>query len=156
MKQQQWIYWLLGCVYISLFIGFVFFKQDYKAQALNTLLQQDKTLSRYPYTFRVLKVEASVAVMASPSSSQVSVSYALPLIYPHLSYLSADDPEIIKAQQSLADHQAIAAELVRAQSDITSIRWQIDKAWFSAHGIEVEKLCNTQALPPQQTQQTTP
>lgn len=142
MKKQQWIYWLLGIVYFALFLGFMVFKQDYRAKALNELLQQHEELSNYPYTFRVLKVEDSVAMMASPRSSQVSVLHALPLIYPQLKYRSPDDPETIKAQKELADHQAMAAELIRSQPDIETVQWQIDKAWFSQHGIDVERLCS--------------
>ncbi|HHC74755.1 MAG TPA: hypothetical protein ENK78_06745 [Thiothrix sp.] len=147
LTKQSGLYIAIGLVYVFLVIGFVFFKQDNQAQALNEQLSQVRELQAYPYHFRVLAVEDDTAVMTSPRSSQVSVLHALPLIDPSLQYKSPDSPEMIKAQKTLAYYQSLAADTVKQQAKqlnmaVATIRWQIDKGWFAQHGIEVEHLCD--------------
>jgi len=147
LTKQSGLYIGMGLVYVFLVVGFVFFKQDSQAQALNEQLNQVHELQGYPYHFRVLSVENDTAVMTSPRSSQVSVLHALPLIDPSLKYKSPDSEEIIKAQKTLAYYQSLAADTVKQQAkqlnmEIATIRWQIDKGWFSQHGIEIERLCD--------------
>jgi hypothetical protein len=142
LNKNTLLYTGLGLVYVFLIVGFVFFKTDPRAEELNTLLAKNTELNAYPYQFRVLKVEEDTAVTTSPRSSQVSVLHALPLIYPQLALKSPDSPEMIKAQKELAHYQEIAANLIREQADINTIRWQIDKAWFAQHRVDVERLCD--------------
>jgi hypothetical protein len=142
VSKNTLLYIGLGLVYAFLILGFIVFKTDPRANELNTLLSNNAELGEYPYQFRVMKVEEDTAVTTSPRSSQVSVLHALPLIYPELALKSPDSPEMIKAQKELAHYQEIAANLIREQADINTIRWQIDKSWFAQHGIEVERLCD--------------
>lgn len=102
---------------------------------LNALLEADQTLSRYPYQFEVLSLSNEVATLSSPRSAQVPAVRFLTVLYPRLANKQANDPDMIAAQKELAAIQARAKELILKQADVKQVRWQIDRAWYTAHGI---------------------
>jgi hypothetical protein len=58
-------------------------------------------------------------------------------IYPKLGDRPVDDPEYLRAQQSVADHQARVNRLVLDDPEVSSIRWQLDETWLDRHGIQL-------------------
>ena len=110
-------------------------------RALNQQLAADDYLAAYPYTFRVLSLEGSegskTAVVSSPRSARMSVPQMIGAIVPELANASVTSEAFLNAQQELADHQAHAAALIQAAPGIQRIRWQLDRGWLQAHGIQV-------------------
>lgn len=146
INKKTLLYSAIVATYVFLIIGFFFIKTDPRADELNQLLSDNPELAPYSYKYRVMQVQEDTAIMASPRSSQVSALHALSLIYPALGFKSENSPEMIKAQKEMAHYQKIAAKQIRQQSDISTIRWQIDKAWFTKHGVDVERLCDLHNL----------
>lgn len=111
--------------------------RDPRVGELNDLLDADPQLADYPYRFRVLELDDGVAVMSSPRSAEVSVTRFLGAAFPRLRNLPATDPAMMAAQQELAERQGHAAALVRAQPDVSDVRWELDRRWLQSHGVEL-------------------
>jgi hypothetical protein len=45
---------------------------------------------------------------------------------------------MVKAQQSLVDHQKRAMEVVEALPDVKSVTWGLDVQWLADHGVQVQ------------------
>jgi hypothetical protein len=105
---------------------------------LNDLLEEDPQLSRYPYQFEVLSLDNGVATLTTPRSPQVPAVRFLGILYPQLANKQANNPDVIAAQKELADHQARAKELILAQPDVSRVRWQIDRTWYTEHGVMLQ------------------
>ncbi|MCA1792064.1 MAG: hypothetical protein LC667_20095 [Thioalkalivibrio sp.] len=110
---------------------------DPRVGELNELLKADPQLAAYPYAFRVLELEEGVAVMSSPRSAEVPVKEFLAAAFPELRRLPVTDPAMMAAQQELAERQARAADLVRDQADVSSVRWELDRGWLQNHGVQL-------------------
>ena len=145
MIKKRLLYTGIILTFLFIIINY-YLKYDSRANELNALLISNTELAAYPYKYRVLQVNDGIAVMTSLSSSQLSVLHALEIIYPKLRFKAPNSFEIKKAKQEMQRYQEIAARQIRAQDDITTIRWQIDSAWFTKHGIEIENLCNMHNL----------
>jgi hypothetical protein len=105
---------------------------------LNDLLEDDPQLSKYPYHFEVVSLDSGVATLTTPRSSQVPAVRFLGILYPQLANKQANNPDMIAAQKELADHQARAKELILAQPDVNQVRWQIDRTWYTEHGVMLQ------------------
>lgn len=110
--------------------------QPSKVRELNARLAEDAQLAVYPYPFRVLRIEGATAVIGSPRSAEVPVQQMIGALYPGLAGRGGDDPEFLRAQQALADHQTHARELVLSDPGIEAVRWELDADWLRAHGIQ--------------------
>jgi hypothetical protein len=108
---------------------------DFRVSELNSLLAADQELSGYPYQFRVLSLEDGTAEMSSPRSASVPVVQFLTAAFPELRNLPLDDPAVMLAQDQLVAMQARAAQLVKAQADVNSVRWVLDERWFADRGV---------------------
>jgi len=102
---------------------------------LNHLLKQDAEISGYPYQFRVIRLQSSVATISTPRSTDFPVYKALGIIYPHLANRAQDNPEMMKARQKLAQIQKRAKAIVMQSDKASNVRWELDKDWLSQHGI---------------------
>jgi len=109
--------------------------EDPQVSDLNHLLEQDTEIAGYPYRFQVIRLQNGVATMSTPRSTDFPVYRALGIIYPHLANRAQDNPEIMKAQQKLAQIQKRAKAIVVESGKATSVRWELDKDWLSQHGI---------------------
>lgn len=130
-----------GLIVLALFLGLAllwFAKQDPEFNNLNNVLKADSELSAYPYHFRVMKLENGVATLSSPRSPQVSVLQFFKIAFPKLDTTNPDTPEMIAAQKRLAHLQEKAGKLAKEQPGIQEIQWEIDKDWYSSHGLIVE------------------
>ncbi len=126
---------VLAALVVAVTVAVLYQPED--VRELNRLLAADAQLSAYPYTFRVLRVENGVAVMSTPRSAEVPVQRMLGALHPELKRSSSDDPEFQAAQQILADHQTHASELVRTDSRISAVRWELDAVWLREHGVQI-------------------
>lgn len=123
-----------------LVIGVAYFllSSDERVTEINEMLARDTQLEAYPYRFRVLRLEDSVAVMGSPRSAEVPVMQFLRTAFPPLSRTAVDDPAMMAAQQELARTQSRAMEMVQALDDVSAVRWEFDNQWFREHGVFLE------------------
>ena len=134
---KKWLIPLLLGVYALLMAKMIFFKDPAEVKAINTQLQANVELAKYPYKFRVIEIKDGVATVTSPRSAQVSVLHALGIIHPEYVYKSPDSPEMIAAQKELAHLQEKAADIIKAAPEVFRIQWQIDKAWLEGHGVDI-------------------
>jgi hypothetical protein len=128
---------ILGTVAVAVSIFWVS-NLDSRVGALNDILEADKQLASYPYQFRVISLDKSVANMTSPRSAQMSAIQGLRVMFPQLEGKSAVSPEMIEAQKRLANMQSRAAGLIKAEEDVRSVRWKLDERWLSRNGVYVE------------------
>jgi len=104
---------------------------------INEQLESDPVVAAYPYRFRVQDLTNGIATISTPRSFELPAFSFLPILNPELANLAQDDPRMVAAQQRLIDAQKRAMELVQAQSDVRSIRWQLDLRWLADHGVHV-------------------
>ncbi|MGD8588458.1 MAG: hypothetical protein PVG22_06455 [Chromatiales bacterium] len=109
--------------------------EDPQVSDLNDLLERDAEIASYPYRFQVLRIQNEIAVMSTPRSSEFPVHRALGILFPHLANRAQDNPDVMKAQQELAEIQKRAQAIVIKSGKVKGVRWELDKAWLSQHGI---------------------
>lgn len=105
---------------------------------INDLLASDADLSGYVYQFRVVELNNGVARISTPRTYEVPVIRFLGIVNPQLQGKPQDDPAVVTAQEELVRHQKRAAELVQEQSDVSSIRWVLDKDWYLERGLVLQ------------------
>lgn len=124
--------------FVALLIALWAVDHDWRAGELSDQLQEDPEIAAYPFPFRVISVSNGVAVVTSPRSAAFSVLHFLTIIDPQLANLDSDDPAVIAAQKRLAHIQGKVAKRLKQEPDIDRIRWQLDRQWFSDHGVRVD------------------
>ena len=136
LRAWQWIALALVLAFV---VDWFIQRPDARARELNAAIaaQASDHLKRYPYPFRVIRVEGNTAVMGSPRSFEVPVTRFIAVIHPEVNVMNANDPAFIAAQQELAATQSEAQGIVRAQPGIESVRWEIDRHWLGAHGVDL-------------------
>lgn len=126
---------VLGSI-VLLFIACALY-EDPEVSDLNDLLEEDKAIASYPYQFRVLSVSNGIATMSSPRSAAFPVYRVLGLLNPHLANRPQDDPDLMKAQDELANVQKRAQKIVIESVSVNRVIWELDKNWLSQHGVQV-------------------
>ncbi len=123
---------------IALTLGLLvlFLYEDPAVTRLNEQLAQDSELNAFPYRFRVRRIEGFTAIMSTPRSAMVPVARIMGILYPHLAGKSPDHPGFQKAQLDLAHHQKKAKKMVLSDSEVFSVRWELDREWLTQHGIQ--------------------
>lgn len=116
------------------------FRTDPKVEALNQAIQQQGSydLRHYPYPYRVMRMDGTVAVMGSPRSAAMPVVQMIRSIDPSLEGADADNPDFVAAEKKMADLQFEARKIVLAQPGVSSVTFKLDKEWLSDHGISVD------------------
>lgn len=127
----------LGAIAAVVVIGWIASQWDPAAARVNEVLEADAKLASYPYAFRVVSVDDSVATLSSPRSFDVPVIRFLGVLDPSLADKAQDHPDVVAAQGRLAEHQRHAQALVAAQPGIDRVRWTLDTAWYRERGITV-------------------
>lgn len=128
---------ILGIVVVGLLVLFAY--EDPKLTELNDMLQADTALDAYPYNFRVLRLENSVATMTTPRSADFPAFRALGLLFPALENLPQDDPQLMQGQLDMAHTQEHAKALVLGSGHASHVVWELDTDWLARHGIHVER-----------------
>ena len=138
MKLKTW-QWVVVALALAFAADWFIQRPDSRARDINRALMEVGTpeLKAYPYRFHVLRVEGDTAVIATPRNFDVPAFHALGTLYPGLNVKNNNDPAFIKAQQALGAVQGEARAIVLSQPGIKSMRWELDKAWLTAHGIDV-------------------
>ncbi|MCB1928686.1 MAG: hypothetical protein KDH17_11715 [Rhodocyclaceae bacterium] len=135
-KRWQWI----ALVVLLAFAADWFIQRpDARSRALDSVIEQTASdaLKDYPYRFHVLRVEGDVAVMATPRNFDVPAMHFIAAIEPGIDVRDPQNPAFIAAQARLAAAQSEARSIVEAQPGIASVRWELDRNWLTAHGIDV-------------------
>lgn len=136
LKTWQWLLLVLALIVA---LDWIIQRPDSRSRELNEVLhaKASDSLKNYPYPFRVLRVEGSVAVMGTPRNVDVPAFRFLGVLYPEVNVKDANNPEFIQLEHMLGAIQSEARMLIAAQPGITSVRWELDKRWLESHGIEV-------------------
>ena len=136
LRAWQWVIIALALIFV---LDWFIQRPDSRTRALNDVIaaQASEHLKHYPYPFRVMRVVGNTAVMGTPRSYEVPAMKFLAVIHPGLDVMNANDPDFIAAQKALASAQSEAQAIVQAQAGIGAVKWEIDKHWLTAHGIEV-------------------
>ncbi|HFD79179.1 MAG TPA: hypothetical protein ENK05_02140 [Gammaproteobacteria bacterium] len=129
------IYLLVLAAIAAALVGLWLSGRDSRVEALNETLQRDSKIAAYPFPFRVLRIEGRTAVVNSPRSPQVSVLRFLAVVRPDLAGLDPDDAAVVAAQKRLAGVQSRVRKRILEAPYVDQVRWQLDRDWFSRHGI---------------------
>jgi len=112
--------------------------EDPQVSELNDLLEREPAVAGYPYRFQVLRVANGIAVISTPRSSAFPVYRALGIIDPHLANRSQEDPDVMKAQQELAEVQKRVKSIVTESDGINRVQWELDRNWLSRNGVQLD------------------
>ena len=114
-------------------------RTDPRVAALNQAIQEKSSpaLRDYLYPFRVLRLEGTVAVMATPRSPAVPVYRMIGALYPSLAGKAPDNPDFVAAEKELAKVQSEAKKIVLEQPGVTEVKWELDENWLISHGISL-------------------
>lgn len=133
---RRYLYLLGAVLAVALVIWLA--GRDGRVGDLNAQLADDPRLADYPYTFRVLEISNGVATMSSPRSAQVSVMQFLHAAFPELRGRDVQHPDMVAAQERLAELQFRASSLVEAHPEVDRVRWQLDERWLTEHGVVLQ------------------
>ena len=122
---------------IAIIITFNLLYESPKVSELNQRLKKIPEIINFPYQFRVIKVDGTVATMNTPRSAEVPVSKILHLLFPEVSKMSPQSELFQKTQKKLAIVQTLARDTVLKDPSIKHIKWQLDNDWLFQHGIIV-------------------
>ncbi len=111
--------------------------QDPEVSRLNRKLAADPELNSYPYPFKVLSLENGTAIVGTPRSVEFPAYRALPVLFPRLSGRAPGDPEMMKAQQRLAEIQKRVRMLVMKSPKVRRLEWSLDVNWLTMHGVQL-------------------
>ena len=125
----------LGVVLLAILMAVLY--EDPGVSDLNDLLEQDELVAAYPYPFRVTKLKNGVATMSTPRSSEFPMQRALGILFPRLAGRKQNDPELMQAQQEMATAQKRAMAIVKEADVVKQVKWALDTAWLSKHGMQV-------------------
>jgi hypothetical protein len=131
--------WLLLALLLAFAADWWIQRPDSRSRELNRVIetQGSALLKAYPYRFHVLRVEGGTAVLGTPRNVDVPALRFIGAIHPEIDVKNAGDPAFIAAETTLAAVQSEASRLVAAQPGIAAVRWELDKPWLNAHGIDV-------------------
>jgi hypothetical protein len=115
--------------------AYYFSQLDRRVGEINARLAASPVLADYPYRFRVLSLNNGVAVVTSPRSAQMGPMHFLRVLDASLNDKDVLHPDMMAAQQTLAEKQLEAERIVRAEPDVERVRWQLDERWYAEHGI---------------------
>lgn len=138
MQGKQLVKVLLAIVALGAIYWFGL-RTDPKVVVLNQVILEkgSPALRDYSYPFKVLRLEGTVAVMATPRSPQVPVYRMIGALYPSLAGKSPDNPDFIAVEKELAKVQSEAKKIVLEQPGVTEVKWELDQNWLVSHGISL-------------------
>jgi DNA topoisomerase VI subunit A len=136
IKSWQWVLIVLA---LLVALDWAIRRPDPRTRELNAILetQASARLKNYPYTFHVVRVEGSTAVMSTPRNFDSPAFRFLGVIYPDINVKDHNNPAFIEVEKLLGKVQDEAKDIVLAQPDIKAIRWELDRDWLRRRGIEV-------------------
>ncbi len=136
IKSWQWV--LIGLA-LLVALDWAIRRPDPRTRELNAILetQASSQLKNYPYTFHVVRVEGSTAVMSTPRNFDSPAFRFLGVIYPDINVKDHNNPAFIEVEKLLGKVQDEAKDIVLAQPGIKDIRWELDRDWLRRRGIEV-------------------
>lgn len=114
-------------------------RPDARSRELNAILATESSvqLQAYPYHFRVLRVEGDTAIMTTPRSVDVPARHAIAALFPGMDVQDHNNPNFIAAEKTMAAMQGEASAIVARQPGIARVRWELDRAWLTSHGIDL-------------------
>lgn len=131
--------WLIAALAVAAVYWFGL-RSDPRVEVLNQAIrtQGSAALKNYPYQFRVVGLEGSIAVMNTPRSSEMPVYRMIRAIDPALSGKAAENPDFVAAEKALAKVQIEARQIVLGQPGVSDVKWELDRNWLVSHQITPE------------------
>ena len=116
------------------------FRSDRELGGLYPAIQANGSLelNKYPYPFKVLRMEGTAAVMGTPRSPAMPVYRMIRAIDPALSGKAPDNLDFVAAEKALAKIQSEARQIVLSQPGVTDVKWELDKNWLISHQIALD------------------
>ncbi|HUW51777.1 MAG TPA: hypothetical protein VMV75_12255 [Sulfuricella sp.] len=139
MKNRRTLGILAAVLAVAVFYLTVL-RSDPLVEALNQAIQANGSpeLKKYPYPFRVLRIEGTAAVMGTPRSPAMPVYRMIGAIDPALSGKAPDNPDFVAAEKALAKVQSEARQIVLSQPGVTDVKWELDRNWLISHQISLD------------------
>ena len=122
----------------ALFVGWLGWR-GFVVMELNESIRRHEEIVNYPYPFRVLRVEGSIAVMSTLRSLRVTTREALRELFPSLRNISSSSREFQRMEQQYARLQARASQAVRKSPRIDRVRWELDENWYYLNDMELRQ-----------------
>lgn len=137
-KLRAW-HWIVVILLLVFVVDWFLQRADPRTRELNAAIAANASedLRHYPYPFHVLRVDGNTAIMGTPRSHEVPVTRFIAAMFPEVNVMNNNDPRFIAEQKRLAAAQSEAAQIVQSQPGIESVKWEIDRRWLGAHGIDV-------------------
>ena len=108
---------------------------DQRVEEINAALAASPALAEYPYRFRVLALDGGVAVVTSPRTAEMGPMHFLRILDPALNDKDVVHPDMMAAQDLLAERQIEAERIITSEPDVDRIRWQLDERWYAEQGV---------------------
>ncbi|MDD5241505.1 MAG: hypothetical protein PHG47_07275 [Sulfuricella sp.] len=139
MKNRRTLSILIAVLAVAV-LYLTVFRSDPLVDALNQAIQTNGSpeLKKYPYPFKVLRMEGTAAVMGTPRSAAMPVYRMIGAIDPALSGKTPDNPDFVAAEKALAKVQSEARQIVLSQHGATEVKWELDKNWLISHQIALD------------------
>ena len=136
LKAWQWIVLALVLVFVA---DWLVQRPDARSRDINRALEALATpeMKAYPYRFQVFRVEGDMAVVSTPRNPEVPALNFIRVIHPEINVMNANDPAFIAAETDLAHRTMEARAIVLAQPGIREVKWELDRHWLQAHGVDV-------------------
>jgi hypothetical protein len=152
-------YWAILVLLFLVGLDWVIRAPDSRSRQLTGVIeaQASEKLKNYPYKFWVMKVSGdevsgstngSTAFLSTPRSFELPALKMLAVLYPEINTKNPNDPAFIAVEQLLGEVQTEARAIVLAQPGIKEVRWELDRDWLVAHGIEVPTKASIHYSPP--------
>ncbi len=136
-KIGRWKWVIVGLILATL-VSWLAHRPDARARQLNDVIEAvaSPKLKSYPYEFRVVRTEGTIAIMSTPRNFDVPAFKMLGALYPDIDVKNSNDPAFIAAEKLLGEVQSEARSIVMSQPGISDIRWELDRSWLRAHYID--------------------
>jgi hypothetical protein len=132
-------YWVLLVIVFLVWLDWYIRAPDARSRELTQIIenQASEKLRHYPYKFWVIKVQSGTAWLSTPRNVDVPAYKALAVLYPEINTKDANNPAFIAVEQELGQVQSEARAIIQAQPGIKDVQWELDRAWLTAHQIEL-------------------
>ena len=132
--------YLLGLAATGLIVLFIVWYESPVVGELNERLAANAELAGYPYRFRVLDLDGTVATLGTPRSPEFPAHSALMILFPELRKEPLDSEVLVAAQREMARIQYLAKDIVERSPAVEQVTWKLDEVWLRSNGVNPDLL----------------
>ena len=123
--------------FICITLAIVFLYETPRVRELNQQLESVDEINSFPFEFKVIRIDNGTATLSSPVSTELPCGKIIGVIYPSIKGKSLLSPEYQKAQKLLARVQMRVGKIVKSNTDINKIIWELDRRWLIQNGVSL-------------------